>query len=481
MTALLRRLLLVALPERCRWTLGRWRARRTLELARRRVPAYRRHLAGRPVRYWTALPETDKRGYIQAHPIEDLCLDGRLPRKGVVVDESSGSSGTPTSWVRGRTERRATASLLRATFARETGGRPVLVLNAFALGAWATGMNVSMSLADACILKSTGPDRAKVLETIRAFGTAYDYVVLAYPPFLKDLADDPRLDLSSYRVMAGFGGEGISENMRTYLERSFTRVVGSYGASDLEINLAAETDLTVALRRELARNPDLRAALTRTELGVLPMVFQYDPLDYVLETNAGGELLVTICRAANLSPRIRYNIHDVGNVVRFPELARVLRRHGAGHLLATAQLDLPLLFHYGRSDLSVDYYGAVVTPDSIREIVYDQPDLAESFAAFRLITFEDAAASKRLVFAFELKPGCDPGAFDQAALGHDLLENLKARNADFANACRIATELPATRLYAHGAGPFAGGEAKLKQTYVAQLGYDEARDLGLAA
>lgn len=476
-------LLLALLPERVRWGLGRMRAWRTYRLARRRVPAYRRHLRGRRVRSWTALPETDKRGYIQPNPIEDLCLGGRLPRRGVVVDESSGSSGAPTSWVRGAAERRATAALLRATFASATDGRSVIVLNAFALGAWATGMNVSMSLADVCILKSTGPDRDKVLGTIRAFGPAYDYVVLAYPPFLKDLADDPRLDLAAYRVMAGFGGEGISENMRTYLERFFTRVVGSYGASDLEINLAAETEFAVALRRELARNPGLRAALTRAEPGVAPMVFQYDPLDYVIETNADGELLVTICRPSNLSPRIRYNIHDLGHVVRFGEVAHALRRHGAGQLLTSARLDLPLLFHYGRSDLSVDYYGAVVAPDSIREIIYDSADLAAAFAAFRLITYEDAGSSKRLLIAVELAEGHAAAAFDEPALSEHVLSQLRARNGDFANASRIAADgaRPTLRLFAHGAGPFAADAGKLKQTYVAQLAHAEARELGLTA
>lgn len=478
----MRVLLLVVLPERLRHALGRVRAWRTQRLALRRVPAYRRHLTGRAAHRWSALPETDKRSYIQRHPIEDLCLDGRLPRRGVVVDESSGSSGTPTSWVRGPAERRATAALLRATFARATKGRPVIVLNAFALGAWATGMNVSMALADVCILKSTGPDRDKVLDTIRAFGPAYDYVVLAYPPFLKDLADDPRLDLAEYRVMAGFGGEGISENMRTYLERSFTRVVGSYGASDLEINLAAETEFAVALRRELAVNPGLRAALTRDERGVAPMVFQYDPLSYLMESNADGELLVTVCRPGNLSPRIRYNIHDVGHVARFGEVAAALRRHGAAHLLSHARLSLPLLFHYGRSDASVDFYGAVVAPDSVREIIYGRPDLAAAFAAFRLITYEDATSSKRLLFAVELAEGRDVASFDEEALSEHVLSQLRARNGDFANATRIAADgaAPTLQLFATGTGPFARDTAKLKQTYVAQLDREQAQLLGLA-
>jgi phenylacetate-CoA ligase len=100
-------------------------------------------------------------------------------------------------------------------------------------------MSVSAALAGTCRLKSVGPDRDKVVTTMLQLGPGYRYVVLGYPPFLKDVADDPRIDLTRYDVTAGFGGEGISENMRTYLLRRYRRVVGSYGASDLEINLAA--------------------------------------------------------------------------------------------------------------------------------------------------------------------------------------------------------------------------------------------------
>jgi phenylacetate-CoA ligase len=87
------------------------------------------------------------------------------------------------------------------------------------------------------------------------------------------------------------------------------------------------------------------------------MIFQYNPLDYMIESNDRGELVVTICRAANLSPRVRYDIGDVGHVLRMPDLRRVLRAHAADHLLKRRPVDLPLLFHYGRSDASLDYYG----------------------------------------------------------------------------------------------------------------------------
>jgi phenylacetate-CoA ligase len=469
--------------ERVRWRVGRWRAWRAFHRARRRVPAYRRFVAaaGGATGPGTA-PETDKAAYILPNRLEDLCRNGHLPERGVVLDESSGSSGTPTTWVRGPAERRATAQMLRTTFLRSIGAGPVVVINAFALGAWATGMNVTMALAGVCRIKSTGPDPDKVIDTITRLGRDHRYVVLGYPPLLKDIADDRRIDLAGHDVTAGFGGEGLSENMRAYLLRSYRRVIGSYGASDLEINIAAETEFTIALRRELGVNAGLRSALTRTELGVTPMIFQYNPLDFVLETNAGGELLVTVCRAACLSPRIRYNIHDVGHVRRMPDLRRLLVAHGAAHLLDHATLDLPVLFHYGRSDASLDYYGAVVTPDGLREALYATPELAERMREFRLAAYEDGHGTRRLVFAVELQPGRGVDDLDVDAAGAKVVRHLMARNGDFANACRIAAACarPRLRVFAAGTGPFAAATG-LKYRNVSEFDDEQARHLGLSS
>src|SRR5262249_35798356 len=156
---------------------------------------------------------------------------GALPRRGVMVDESSGSSGQPTSWVRGALERQLTKQMMRLGYHRSVGRRGKgFILNAFALGAWATGMDVSISLTHASILKSTGPNADKIVQTMLEFGPGYRYVVMGYPPFLKSLADDKRLDWTRFAADAGYGGEGISESLRGYLLKTFKRVIGSYGA-----------------------------------------------------------------------------------------------------------------------------------------------------------------------------------------------------------------------------------------------------------
>jgi phenylacetate-CoA ligase len=100
----------------------------------------------------------------------------------------------------------------------------------------------------------------------------------------------------------------MSEHLRQHLLRRFEKILSGYGASDLEVGIAVESDLTIAIRKMIIERPEVRHALLGDEQRH-PMLFQYNPLDHYVETNADSELIVTITRPL-LSPRIRYNIKD---------------------------------------------------------------------------------------------------------------------------------------------------------------------------
>lgn len=470
------RLLFVPGFERVRWRLGHWHAWLAYERARRDVPAYRAFLAeqGDPrprVRGLTpdlsVVPVTDKDVYVRRYSVEERCRGGTIPRAGVVIDESSGTSGEPNNWVRGPEELREVKRALQVALHHQLGREPLFVLNAFALGPWATGMNVSMSVVDIAILKSVGPDVVKIENTLRQFGPRYRYLIAGYPPFLKHVVDTIELDWSAYDVTAVFGGEGMSEAMRVYLLRSFRRVFGSYGASDLEINIAAENDFTVALRGLLAEHEGLRGRLCRQE-GALPMVFQYNPLDYHVETSTEGTLVVTVSRTRNASPKIRYDIRDLGHVVRFPEARHALRSAGVDvDDLGSRHSDLPLLFLYGRADHAVPYFGCKITPANVEEAVFSLPELAGCVGSFALLVSEDDEATKRLALALELREGGEPPA-DTEALRAAVLGRLAELNQDYREAARFmpAESVPTLELHAAGTGPFAGQDVRLKRHYI---------------
>jgi phenylacetate-CoA ligase len=256
--------------------------------------------------------------------------------------------------------------------------------------------------------------------------------------------------------------------MRDYLGRAFRKVYGSYGASDLEINIAAENDFTIALRRALASDAQLRVALTWPD-EQLPMVFQYSPLDYYVESNPEGELVVTLLRPTNVSPRVRYNIHDRGHVLRFPELERRLAGLGRSpdEFGGGSRTDLPLLFHYGRADQAVAFYGSKVTPADVEGAVFSIPELAGCVDSFALLVYEDENVDKRLTIALELSEGKSaPQAAD--SLRDAFLSRLKDANQDYREAARFipAGGEPALEFHAPGSGPFAANDIRLKKRYI---------------
>lgn len=166
--------------------LGRVRAVRLYRRAVKRVPAYRdymskQHYRGPRVTARGAslgdVPEIDKASYIKPYYLTDKLNDGVLPKSGVMLDESSGSSGKPTSWARGKKERRFTRRLIQVAFKRLVSDQDPIVINTFAMGAWSTGFSTSLSLLEVSRVKSTGPDLTKAIDTLLELGPRYQYVI----------------------------------------------------------------------------------------------------------------------------------------------------------------------------------------------------------------------------------------------------------------------------------------------------------------
>src|SRR5207244_4606576 len=127
-----------------------------------------------------------------------------------------------------------------------------------------------------------------------------------YPPFLEHLLDEGEVrgfDWSDYKMVGLVGGEGMSEGLRTYLLGRFRAIYSGYGASDLDMGVAGESADTIFIRRHADKNPQLRKALFGDHPRP-PMLFHYNPLDYFVETNEHGELILTINPLSRLSPPI---------------------------------------------------------------------------------------------------------------------------------------------------------------------------------
>ena len=470
--------------------LGQLRAERAAWRAVRNVPAYRRFLADHdvpgddlfPLGILDRLPETDKRSYVDRYPMIERCVGASVPYAGTTIDESSGSTGTPYNWIRGAGER-SVAHRNIGFFARYAfGPAPLVTLNAFSMGAWAAGFNMSLGMLRHGIVKSVGPDIDKLLSTLAFLGPGYRYLVSGYPPFLKHLLDegDRRgFPWDGYELHALVGGEGMTEELRDVLLARFRSVYSGYGATDIEIGMAAESPVSVAVRRIARQRPDLREALFGRD-SRLPMVFQYNPIIHFLQENADRELVCTVSRLDLLAPRIRYNVHDEGGLVDFATARRKLAAHGfdiarlgeyeeafgpRGPLPWSEPIPLPFLFVHGRRDATVSVMGANIYPEDIEVLVYRDPDLVPRLHSFLLSVVDDESGTPRPAIALELT---DPAGTDEAwreATADRLRDGLMALNIDYRSSIAEFPDAmrPIVTAYGLGEGPFAADSARIKQ------------------
>jgi phenylacetate-CoA ligase len=446
--------------------------------AKRRVPAYKSflktHNFSKPsfsglLPNIHEIPEIDKENYIKKFSIDARCVGGKIPTKNIIIDESSGSSGTATNWVRGLKERKRNAKMIEFGMRTLVGKEPLFVINAFALGPWATGVNVTMSCVSFSKLKSLGPEKEKIENTLKQFGENHNYVIMGYPPFLKYLVDTSEIEWDKFNIAFIFGGESMSEGMRDYLfQKGIKKAYSSLGASDLELNISAENDFTISLRRLLRSNQSLQSKILKYT-GALPMIFQYNPTDFLIESSETGELIVTIGRPDYIAPKIRYNIHDRGHTLSLKDLYSILKSLNISFdKLAKPQTDLPLLLHYGRADMTVSFFGANISPTDVNEVIYSLPELSKIVNSYNLSIDEDKEGTKKLIISLEVQKGETIESLNLEKTQATFFENLSKINQDFREVRKMLPNSSLTVLCFEdfGSGSFKENDIRIKAKYI---------------
>jgi phenylacetate-CoA ligase len=477
-------------PPRILAGLGQLRAERAAWRAAKRVPAYRDLLERQgvdpdelfPLGILSRLPETEKRNYIDVYGLMERCVDGWVAFPGTTIDESSGSTGTPYNWIRGRREREVAHRNI-SFFARYAfGTEPLVTLNAFSMGAWAAGMNMSLGMTRHGIVKSIGPDVDKLLSTLTYLGPTYRFLISGYPPFLKHLLDEGTrrgFPWGDYEVHGLVGGEGMTEELRDVLLDRFRSVYSGYGATDIEIGMAAESPVSVALRRLARQRPDVRQALFGQDPR-LPMVFQYNPLIHFLEVNDDDEIICTVSRLDLLAPRIRYNVHDEGGVIDFARVREVLAGFGfdiarladaeeaagpRGPLPWSRPIPLPFLWVNGRRDATISVMGANIYPEDIETLVYRDANLVPRLHSFLLSTVDDERGGPRPMVALELADLDGVDVAWRARMADQLRDGLIGLNIDYRSSIAEFPDAMQPIVTTHGLceGPFAADATRIKQ------------------
>lgn len=444
--------------------------------ARKKVPAYRDFLISngflKPsfngiVPNIHEIPFTDKSNYINKYELPARCVHGRIPNIGV-IDESSGRGGTATNWVRGAKERRLHTKFVQLA-TKSLVGNDVFVINAFSMGPWAAGINSSVSLMTCSIVKSLGPDSKKILRTLKDFGSSYKYVIVGYPPFLKLLVQNSDIDWKKYDVSFVFGGESMSEGMRDYLlKKGIKKVYSNLGISDLELSMSLENDFTISLRKLIKSNEVLRSKILKHG-GDIPMVFQFSPTDFWIESSSKGDLIVTICRPNYVAPKIRYNVYDRGHVLQIKELYKILESLEINtESLCKPKTDLPILFHYGRSDMTVSFFGANIGPTDIQDSIFKIPELEQIVNSFSMGTHENQDGDKTLILNFEIQKDKNHVHLDKSNIKKTFIKVLSNTNNSFARVKELLSNDDQISLNFHEyeKGPFKGNINKIKANYI---------------
>lgn len=457
-------------PKYLEWT-SRIRARRMYFFALRKVPAYQNFLQNGKITKWSDIPYTDKDTYIKQYTTEQRCINGTIPTTKIAIDESSGSTGTPYNWVRSLRERQESHTFVSYFSTFCFGKKSLLTINAFSMGAWATGVNMGIALQRNGIVKNTGPDIAKIFRTLEFFGPTYEYLITGYPPFLKQLSDlttEQNFPWEQYSISALVGGEGMSEGLRDYISPKFKKVYSGYGATDLEIGIAGETPLSVAIRKLAQKDPALKKILFGED-SRLPMIFQYNPVMHYIEVNDSKELVFTITRKSVLSPRVKYNIHDEGGVCRYDEMRKKIKTLGYNIDNLTKDeenknLKFPFVWVYGRRDFTISIMGANIYPEDIEQCLYADTALAEITRSFCQSIAEGKDASVRPAFYFEITEA--PSEELQKRFAESIIPKLIELNADFREAWHEYRDTlkPEIHLFSLGEGPFKNDQNKIKQT-----------------
>jgi phenylacetate-CoA ligase len=198
------------------------------------------------------------------------------------------------------------------------------------------------------------------------------------------------------------------------------------------------------------------------------MIFQYNALDYVIETSAEGELIFSIGRQDSAAPKLRYNLHDLGGTLSYSTLNSRLGSWGLDtSSLATRQSSFPILYVFGRSDLTAPFYGAKVYPTDIEEIINSTPHLARNINCFQIVSYEDASVNKRLKIRLESAHGVDGGFMAKEELHKTIFDGLCRVNQDFREVTKMfdpsAVEI---ELFPYGTGPFAERDIRVKNKYI---------------
>jgi phenylacetate-CoA ligase len=361
-------------------------------------------------------PVIGKSDVFASYPLADLLVERSLDGLETLV---SSSGLTAQSFSLGMVDRKGTRSMIRSIdrffdMQFQTRHKKTFVINTCAMG-----VTIPTSLPG--INLSVRSDKALAL--LRALRPYYQqFIVTSDVYFLKKLLEEgrsARMHWSRWPVQFVMGGEWFPESYREYLTsllqgdlrrgRLTTRILGSMGVAELEMNICFETHDTVRLRQLAAADERLRDALFGP-VDTVPMIGHYDPRRWLIELTPtqdigpdGGAFVFTNVDLDALMPLVRYRTGDCGYVLPFSRVTRILR--SLQYDAYVPRLRYPLLAVAGRTDQSVTVAGKTIRMEFLRAVLYSKRTLASMTTG----QFHATARGGRLLLHIQLQAATEPG------------------------------------------------------------------------
>ena len=419
------------LPEKHWQKRGSKMALELFKAMSRHVPAYKDFLQKQKVDAkkiksisdFQAVPPVDKDNYLRQYPREMLCWKGEFKPNRWVISTTSGSTGNPYYFPRQDLQdlqyALAAELYLRTNF--EIHKKSTLYIVAFPMGAWIGGVftyEALKILAErgnyALSIITPGIHKAEIISAVKELAGNFDQVIIgSYAPFLKDILDDgvkAGIDWKKLNLGFVFSAEAFSEQFRDYvikktgLKNEFISTLNHYGTVDLG-TMSHETPLTNLIRRRIVNDEQAYEALL-PNLNKLPTLTQYIPELFYFEDIEGNLL----CSAYSGLPLARYDLKDRGGVVSLSDAAKRLKAAGMDIYREAKNVkidktiwNLPLVYVYERSDLSVSFYAFQIYPETIRRALHDESIEDDITGKFTMQVKYDDSAQQVFEINIELK------------------------------------------------------------------------------
>jgi len=405
-----------------------------------------------------SLPVTGKDNYLRQFDICDLISNETKDLMTVTV--SSGSSGKPIYYPTSKSDLMAFPGGMITFFDYfwdiASKKRKALFINAMASGMWmgsVYGSYVFSQIAQKyrnISYINTGAEVDRVLDVLKMFASKYELIVLTtYPSFLRtiiDVAKQRNAKLSKINLKYISGGELLDDVTEEAFLKTFktsqkesrlTAIFNAYGGTEIG-NPGLATPLALMIKRICRKNKKLSKEIFGNE-NAQGTFFQQTPSGYV--EGVGNSLLIT---KDGMMPVVRYNSGDTGEIFSYDQIIQILKKHNINIFKLLKEngfnkqsFKFPFLLMTGRSDWSVSFYGALVSPESIMSVILSHSEIR----SFKI--FDRSPLGKKIEFriAVELNPGQSLNELYKQKLGKiisdDVLSYLLKHNFDFRDAYNI--------------------------------------------